>query len=140
MQAVSSSKQMAKIAIQSSISHENKTYNATNADAFSWAEMWPFLADYFSLEIQLNANFCVQDFFENNENVWQNMTQKYALQNTNIKTLLVNTDILDKVTLASWHSVFGIGKSINAGFQLTANSDQLFVEVFKELKQLRIIP
>ena len=68
------------------------------------------------------------------------MTQKYTLQNTTIKTLLVNTDMLDKITLASWNTVFGMNKSLSAGFRAEKNTHHLFVETFKQLKQARIIP
>ena len=90
--------------------------------------------------IQINANFCVQEFLENNESIWEQMTQKYTLQNTTIKTLLVNTDMLDKITLASWNTVFGMNKSLSAGFRAEKNTHHLFVEIFKQLKQARIIP
>ncbi|MGB1204857.1 MAG: hypothetical protein ACPG5B_04375 [Chitinophagales bacterium] len=140
MQEISDIKHVAEMAIQTAISSENKTYNATNGDTFSWAEIWPLLADYFNLEMQINANFCVQNFLATHENVWQDMTQKYALQHISIKTLLVNTDILDSVTLASWHTVFGMGKSLSAGFRAEKNTPQLFIETFKQLKRARIIP
>ena len=68
------------------------------------------------------------------------MTQKYALQTISIKTLLANTDILDKATLGSYHTVFSMAKSQKAGFKLQADTFKLFVDNFQALKQARIIP
>ena len=48
--------------------------------------------------------------------------------------------MLDKITLASWNTVFGMNKSLSAGFRAEKNTHHLFVETFKQLKQARIIP
>lgn len=122
-------------------SAENKAFNITNGDIFRWKWLWGRLADYFEVEAVgfENESHPLEKEMENDQAVWKDMVRKYDLKEGN----------LERVSSA-WHTDLDLGRPIEvmtdmansrkSGFTEYQNTEDSFLDLFKKLKEEKIIP
>ena len=117
----------------------NQAFNITNGDLFRWNNLWPKIATYFGLEtaspLYMNLHIVMAD----KEALWKQMQEKHGLAPHTYQEL------------SSWHfgdavfgwdyDFFGDGtKARRSGFHDFVDTEQMFYNLFDELKAKKIIP
>ncbi len=122
-------------------SAENTAFNITNGDIFRWKWLWGRLADYFGVEAAgfENEIHPLEKEMENDEEIWKDMVQKYDLKEENIERVS-----------SAWHTDLDLGRPIEvmtdmansrkSGFTAFQNTEESFTDLFKKLKEEKIIP
>jgi nucleoside-diphosphate-sugar epimerase len=117
----------------------NQTYNITNGDMFRWSSMWPRIAAFFDLDVAPPLPMSLVDSMADKGNLWNRMTSEHGL---------ADTAYSDVSSWAFGDFVFGwdydviadTSKSRRAGFHEYVDSEAMFLRIFHDLRDRRIIP
>ncbi len=117
----------------------NEAYNINNGDLLRWSEMWPKIANYFNLEVAPGLPMSLNVIMADKEELWNNMAEKYGLDKHSYGEVS-SWGFGDFVF--SWdYDMFADGsKARRAGFHEYVNTEEMFLQIFDELKKLKIIP
>jgi nucleoside-diphosphate-sugar epimerase len=117
----------------------NQAFNITNGDLFRWNDLWPKIAKYFNMESAPPLQLSLQTVMADKKPLWTGMQEKHGLEKHNYQQV------------SSWHfgdavfgwdyDFFGDGtKARRLGFHEYVETEQMFFELFDELKAKRVIP
>ncbi|MGH6859059.1 MAG: SDR family oxidoreductase [Phyllobacterium sp.] len=117
----------------------NQAFNINNGDLFRWSEMWPKIAGFFDLEVAPPLPVTLATVMADKKERWERMIRKHSLAPT------------PYADVSSWgfgDAVFGWNydffadgtKLRRAGFHDYVDTTQMFMQVFADLRQRRIIP
>lgn len=117
----------------------NQAFNITNGDLFRWNELWPKLAAYFELETAAPLQLSLQTVMADKEPLWKSMQEKYSLTQHLYQDLSA-WGFADAVF--SWdYDFFGDGtKARRYGFHEFVETEQMFYQLFDELRRTKVIP
>jgi nucleoside-diphosphate-sugar epimerase len=118
---------------------ENEVFNITNGDYFRWQFMWPRIARMFEMDVAEPVPMPLAVYMADKGELWVEMTRKYQLQSTPYEQV------------AAWRFgdfIFGSGfdnitstiKARRAGFQDCIDTEDMFSNLFNDLRQKRVIP
>ncbi len=119
----------------------NQAFNIVNGDIFRWKWLWRQLAEYFGVEIKgyEENNRSLQKIMEGNESVWRQIAEKYNLAEADLSRIA-----------SPWHTDLDLGRPIEVmtdmsksrklGFTDYQDTRDSFFDLFKKLKESRIIP
>ncbi|UFH32445.1 SDR family oxidoreductase [Chryseobacterium sp. C-71] len=120
---------------------KNTAFNITNGDIFRWKWLWYRLADYFGVEAIGYEDEIkpLEKEMQNNQEIWRKIVKKYNLKEKNIERLS-----------SAWHTDLDLGRPLEvmtdmtnsrkAGFREFQNTEDSFFDLFKKLKEEKIIP
>jgi nucleoside-diphosphate-sugar epimerase len=117
----------------------NQAFNITNGDLFRWNEMWPKLARMFDLDVAPPLPMSLEVVMADKEPLWQAMVRKHGLAPHSY------------ADVSSWRfgdAVFGWNydffadgsKARRYGFHEYIDTEQMFRNVFDDLRRRKIIP
>ncbi|RYP58733.1 hypothetical protein DL771_011133 [Monosporascus sp. 5C6A] len=117
----------------------NQAFNINNGDLFRWSEMWPRIARYFDLEVAPPLALSLDTVMADKEPLWQSMIARHGLANTPYRDVS-SWRFADFVF--SWdYDMFGDGsKARRFGFHEYVETEAMFMRIFDDLRQRRIIP
>ena len=117
----------------------NQAFNINNGDLFRWSEMWPKIARWFDLEAAPPLPMSLNVVMADKEPLWQGMIEKHGLQPTPYKDVS-SWGFGDFVF--SWdYDLFADGsKARRFGFHEYVETEAMFMNIFADLRQRRIIP
>jgi hypothetical protein len=118
---------------------ENEIFNITNGDYFRWQFMWPRIAQLFEMNVAEPVPMPLAVYMADKGELWAEMTRKYRLQSTPYEQV------------AAWRFgdfIFGTGfdnitstiKARRAGFHACIDTEDMFSNLFNDLRQKRVIP
>jgi nucleoside-diphosphate-sugar epimerase len=122
-------------------SAKNTAFNITNGDIFRWKWLWYRLAAYFGVEAVGFENEIrpLEKETQNDQEIWSKIVEKYDLKEANIERLS-----------SAWHTDLDLGRPLEvmtdmtnsrkAGFREFQNTEDSFFDLFKKLKEEKIIP
>lgn len=120
---------------------KNQAFNITNGDIFRWKWLWEKIADYFQIGFEGFDNEIrpLEKELQNDQNLWENMAEKYALKENNLSRIA-----------SAWHTDLDLGRPIEVmtdmaksrklGFTSYQNTLDSFTDLFQKLKEEKIIP
>ncbi|MGK5090883.1 NAD-dependent epimerase/dehydratase family protein [Deltaproteobacteria bacterium TL4] len=118
----------------------NEVFNAVNGDTAKWSDLWPEFGNYFQMEVQLKDYGVSTDaIIEKNGTLWPEMVNKYALRENAITDLMPKT-CLDVFMMIDWDCPYSMDKARKAGFEETKDSKAMYLQLFKKLQTLKVIP
>ena len=121
----------------------NQAFNVVNGDVFRWTWMWKRLAEWFGIEPApfpethqpLETQFAAMDAAR----LWREIAAKYAL---------VESDL--HVLTSAWHTDADLGRPVEVvtdmsksrrfGFREYQATDESFFDLFRKLREKRLIP
>ncbi|MWV51333.1 NAD-dependent epimerase/dehydratase family protein [Rathayibacter sp. VKM Ac-2803] len=117
----------------------NQAYNITNGDLFRWSAMWPALARFFDLDTAPPLPMSLTEAMADKGPLWEEMTRRYGL---------VPTPYSDVSSWPFGDFVFGwdydviadTSKSRRAGFHEYVDTEAMFLRIFQDLRDRRLIP
>ncbi len=117
----------------------NQAFNINNGDLFRWRELWPQLARFFELEVASPLPLTLATVMADKEPLWNNMVEKYGLE-PHPYSHVSSWGFGDAVF--SWdYDMFADGsKARRFGFHDYVETEAMFMDIFRDLRQRRIIP
>ncbi|NJQ18665.1 SDR family oxidoreductase [Pantoea sp. LS15] len=117
---------------------QNQAFNVNNGDIWRWSELWPRIARWFELESAPPVRLSFHQLFKDYREVWRELA----------RDRLVETDILQLNDghfadfVFSWnYDMFGDGSKLRrSGFTRMQATDEMFFNLFAQLRAARIIP
>ncbi|MDJ1467637.1 SDR family oxidoreductase [Xanthocytophaga flava] len=117
----------------------NQAFNINNGDLFRWNEMWPEIARYFQLEIAPPLPMSLSVIMADKECLWNKMVEKYDLEPHPYQEVS-SWGFGDFVF--SWdYDMFADGaKARRFGFHEYVETKDMFLSIFDDLRQRKVIP
>jgi len=117
----------------------NQAFNITNGDLFRWNEMWPFIADYFALDVAPPLPLSLDTVMADKEPLWRAMGERHGLA-PHAYAEVSSWRFADFVF--SWdYDMFGDGsKARRFGFHEHVETKAMFTRLFDDFRRRKIIP
>lgn len=132
---------LAKATVWAATSAEaaNQAFNINNGDLFRWNEMWPEIARYFGLEVAPPLPMSLDVIMADKAPLWDKIKEKHDLAPHSYAELSA-WKFPDFVF--TWdYDVFADGtKARQLGFHEYIDTKSMFLQIFNNLKERRIIP
>jgi nucleoside-diphosphate-sugar epimerase len=117
----------------------NQAFNVNNGDLFRWNEMLPKIANFFELDVAPPLPMSMDVVMADKEPVWDSLVAKYGLE---------PTPYADVSSWAFGDFVFGWdydviadgSKARRLGFHRFVETEQMFLDIFRDLRARKIIP
>lgn len=117
----------------------NQAFNITNGDLFRWEELWPKLAGWFNLETAPPLPMSLQVIMSDKEELWKKIQEKYGLEQHSYASL--SSWIFGDAVFGWDYDMFGdSSKSRRFGFHDYEETEQMFYQLFEEMRNKKIIP
>ena len=117
----------------------NQAYNITNGDVFRWERMWPKIAKFFELEVAPPLAISLTDVMADKAEVWDTMVSRYKLRPTPYDDVS-SWGFGDAVFSWDYDFLADGSKARRAGFHEYVDSEAMFMNIFTELRDQKIIP
>ncbi|MEP3300032.1 MAG: SDR family oxidoreductase [Pseudoruegeria sp.] len=120
-------------------SSANNAFNITNGDLFRWSEMWPKIAKFFDLEVAPPLPMSLATIMDDKESLWNEIVSESKLAGSSYQEVS-SWGFADAVF--SWnYDFFADGtKARRYGFHEHIDTEAMFMAVFEDLRDRRIIP
>jgi nucleoside-diphosphate-sugar epimerase len=117
----------------------NHAFNINNGDLFRWNEMWPKIARWFDMEVAPPLPMSLESVMVDKKPVWQAMATEHGLVSTSYADVS-SWGFGDFVF--SWdYDMFADGsKARRFGFHEFIDTEAMFMDIFQDLRDRRIIP
>lgn len=122
-------------------SAKNQAFNIANGNIFRWKWLWKRLADWFGIEAEGFKDDIkpLEKELENDRQTWQEIASKYELKEEQLNRLS-----------SAWHTDLDLGRPLEVmtdmtnsrklGFTAYQNTEDSFIDLFKKLREEKIIP
>ncbi len=117
----------------------NEAYNITNGDMFRWSSMWPKIAAFFDLDVAPPLHMDLAEVMADKQSLWNTMTERYGLAPTPYSDVSSWT-FGDFVFAWDYDVIADTSKSRRAGFHEFVDSEAMFLQIFQDLRDQRLIP
>lgn len=116
----------------------NEAFNINNGDLFRWSDLWPRIASYFGMETAAPLPMQLDVVMADKEPLWNVMMEKYGLQYSYAE---VSSWKFGDFVFSWDYDFFADGsKARRAGFGEFVDTETMFLEIFENFKQMKVIP
>ncbi|MFC4099687.1 SDR family oxidoreductase [Paenibacillus xanthanilyticus] len=117
----------------------NQAFNIANGDLFRWDEMWPKIARFFELETAPPLPMSLATVMADKEPLWDHMVEKHGLAANRYKD--VSSWAFGDFAFSWDYDFFADGsKARRFGFHEFIDTEAMFLDIFTEMRRLRLIP
>lgn len=117
----------------------NQAYNITNGDMFRWSSMWPKLAAFFDLDVAPPLPMDLTDVMADKADLWDAMVQANDLVRTAYSDVS-SWQFGDFVFAWDYDVIADTSKSRRAGFHEYVDTESMFLQIFQDMRNQRLIP
>lgn len=125
----------------------NETFNFTNGDVFEWRDLWPSFAEYFGMEPAEDAPLQIATWLPEQEKIWSEIVERYGLRTTTIAEIIGESHHYADFAFAygsdgrnNKPAFVSTVKLRAAGFTDVIDTEDMFRELFDELRAQRVLP
>ncbi|QHW32274.1 SDR family oxidoreductase [Paenibacillus rhizovicinus] len=117
----------------------NQAFNITNGDLFRWNELWPKIGAFFGIETAPPLQMSLDTVMADKEPLWNSMVEKYDLEQNRYKD--VSSWRFGDFVFSWDYDFFADGsKARRFGFHDFIDTEQMFMDIFQDFRQRKIIP
>ncbi|MFC9834485.1 SDR family oxidoreductase [Rhodococcus sp. NPDC127530] len=117
----------------------NQAFNINNGDLFRWDEMLPKIADFFELDVAPPLPMSMDVVMADKEPVWNRLVAKHGLEPTPYSD--VSSWAFGDFVFGWDYDVIADGsKARRLGFHRHVETEQMFLDIFRDLRARKIIP
>ncbi len=117
----------------------NQAFNINNGDLFRWDEMLPKIADFFELDVAPPLPMSMDVVMADKEPVWKDLVAKHGLKPTPYED--VSSWAFGDFVFGWDYDVIADGsKARRLGFHRYVETEQMFLDIFRDLRARKIIP
>ncbi|MCB1714404.1 MAG: SDR family oxidoreductase [Candidatus Competibacteraceae bacterium] len=117
----------------------NQVFNITNTDFFRWENLWPQFADFFGLPVGPVQTISLTEFMADKGPLWDQIVQKYQLKPVPYQDVAA-WPFADYVFGTDWDVMTDTLKIRQAGFHDSVRTDEMFLRLFQQFRDMKIIP
>ena len=122
----------------------NQAYNINNGDVFRWKYMWPALAKFFGLAPGLPSETSLSNFLAQQQSAWAAIAAKHRLVGFPFEHAArwAKGDYTGRNSrLACEHDIIADTLRLRkTGFNEVLDSEAMFLRIFEQLRNARVIP
>ena len=117
----------------------NQALNINNGDLFRWDEMLPKIANFFELDVAPPLPMSMEVVMADKEPVWNDLVAKHGLEPTPYSD--VSSWAFGDFVFGWDYDVIADGsKARRLGFHRHVETEQMFLDIFRDLRARKIIP
>ncbi len=117
----------------------NQAFNINNGDLFRWDEMLPKIADFFDLDVAPPLPMSMDVVMADKEPVWNDLVAKHGLAPTPYSD--VSSWAFGDFVFGWDYDVIADGsKARRLGFHRHVETEQMFLDIFRDLRARKVIP
>ncbi|WP_308116167.1 SDR family oxidoreductase [Microbacterium sp. OVT16B] len=117
----------------------NQAYNITNGDIYRWSTMWPKIAAFFDLDTAPPLPMSLSEIMADKSDLWDSMVERHGLLPTPYSDVS-SWQFGDFVFGWDYDVIADTSKSRRAGFHEYVETEAMFLRIFQDLRDQRIIP
>ena len=117
----------------------NEPFNVTNGDVFRWEDLWPRIAAHFGMEVGPRQHIRLADMMRDKGLVWDRLVEQHGLRRIPYEEV-VSWNYGDFVFSAEFDIISSMTKARRFGFHDVVDSEDMFLRMFDELRERRVIP
>jgi nucleoside-diphosphate-sugar epimerase len=117
----------------------NQAINFTNGDAFRWQNLWKRIAKFFEMEYEEPQKINLETFMKDKETLWNSMVEKYGLEQNSYFSVAA-WQLGDFLFNCDWDTLLSTTKIQQLGFNDVADSEEMFLSLFQNFRERKIIP
>lgn len=117
----------------------NEAFNITNGDLFRWSSMWPKIAAFFDLDVAPPLEMSLVEVMSDKEALWNAMVERHGLAPTSYAEVS-SWAFGDFVFAWDYDVIADTSKSRRAGFHEYVDTETMFLRIFQDLREQRLIP
>lgn len=117
----------------------NQAFNIANGDLIRWQYVWPRFAEFFGMDYAQPQTVSLSEFMSDKGSLWESMVTKYGLQPIAYDKL-VAWSFGDFLFTMDWDIILDLNKIRRAGFHEYADTEEMFLTRFTELRRNKVIP
>jgi len=117
----------------------NQAFNITNGDLIRWQNLWPKIADFFGMESAEPKYTPIKNLMADKAPVWDHMVAKHGLATHPYKDI-VAWSYPENVFNSDYDIVSDMGKARRLGFHESLDTEEMFLRMFQEFRDKRVIP
>ena len=139
---LSPAKQLAQMMMWSSKEEKahGQAFNCTTGESFTWEHLWPTLAQKRGLAFETSSHrFSMKKYVDENAALWTEVVHEHQLRNIALSDL-ISWEFIDKSMAINWDVSFNMNKAIQMGFTDFEPVDDVFLNLFRQLEDMKIIP
>ncbi|OOG19930.1 NAD-dependent dehydratase [Sphingobacterium sp. CZ-UAM] len=116
----------------------NQAFNINNGDLFRWKDLWPKIAQYFDMAVDMPLPLNLQTMMSDKENIWEDIQKQHGL---NYNYQEVSAWAFGDFVFSWDYDFFADGsKARRFGFHEYIDTEQMFFRLFDEMRSKQIIP
>ncbi|MFU1856211.1 SDR family oxidoreductase [Sphingobacterium sp. NGMCC 1.201703] len=116
----------------------NQAFNINNGDLFRWKDLWPKIAQYFDMAVDMPLPLNLQTMMSDKENIWEDIQKQHGL---NYNYQEVSAWAFGDFVFSWDYDFFADGsKARRFGFHEYIDTEQMFFRLFDEMRKKNIIP
>lgn len=117
----------------------NQAYNITNGDMFRWSSMWPRIAAFFDLEVAPPLPMSLTEVMADKAELWNELVADHQLRPTEYSDVS-SWQFGDFVFAWDYDVIADGSKARRAGFHEYVDTGSMFLRIFQDLRDQRLIP
>ncbi|RUS48985.1 SDR family oxidoreductase [Cohnella sp. AR92] len=117
----------------------NQAFNIANGDLFRWDELWPKIAAFFGLDAAPPLQMSLETVMADKNPLWNEMVKKHGLADNSYED--VSSWRFGDFVFSWDYDFFADGtKARRLGFREFVDTEEMFMGIFQDLRDRRIIP
>jgi nucleoside-diphosphate-sugar epimerase len=116
-----------------------QAFNITNGDFFRWENLWPRIAAHFGMEAGRIQDVRLEKVMADKEPLWTDIVTRHGLRKIELEKF-VTWSFGDYVFHTEWDVMASTTKARQFGFADCLDTEDMFLEVLKQLQDEKIIP
>lgn len=117
----------------------NQAFNVTNGDSFRWCQVWPMLAERFSMPCGVPRRIKLAKWMADKGPVWDQIVRRHGLQAMPMNEL-ASWDFGDFVFEKEWDLLCDTGRLRRAGFNLNIDTVGMLLSQLRDYQQANFLP
>jgi nucleoside-diphosphate-sugar epimerase len=117
----------------------NEAFNITNGDFFRWENLWPRIASHFRMEVGRLQDVQLAKMMADKGPFWKDIIDRHGLRTTVLEEF-VTWSFGDYVFHTEWDVMASTTKARQFGFGDCLDTEDMFLEILKQLQDEKIIP
>lgn len=117
----------------------NESYNIVNGDAPRWSALWPEFAAWFGVAVGGPTPVRLANHVADKDAVWQALVRRRGLQAGPLASRVL-WPYADYLFAPEWDIISSTSKARRDGFDGTADSKRMFLDLFESFRREKIIP
>lgn len=117
----------------------NQAFNITNGDFFRWENLWPRIASHFGMKVGMLQDVRLEKIMADKGSFWKDIIARHGLQKTELEKF-VTWSFGDYVFHTEWDVMASTTKARQFGFGDCLDTEDMFLEILKQMQDKKIIP